>query len=69
MQKYEFFITSLYASERTLGLAKKPKLQHFLKNATRKETMEEKEIYRPGCLRNVNIFDLTNTANSVKIFG
>ncbi|XP_028413872.1 uncharacterized protein LOC114536720 [Dendronephthya gigantea] len=45
---------SLQASECIKNLAKEPKLQQFLDNIPKKESMEDKAIYHPGCLRKGN---------------
>ena len=37
------------ASESIISLAQDPKLQQFLDNIPKKESMEEKAIYQPGC--------------------
>jgi hypothetical protein len=51
-----FYCISLQASDLILNLAKDQKLQQFLNNIPKKESMEGKEIYQPGCLRKVNKF-------------
>jgi hypothetical protein len=40
-------------------LAKDPKLQQFLDSTPKKESLKDKAIYQPGCLRKVkkNYFD------------
>ena len=50
---YIFQHFSLHASENVIKLAADPKVQHFLNNIPMKESLGNKEIYQPGCLRKV----------------
>ena len=57
---------SLQASDMIISLAADPKLQQFLDNIPKKESMEDKAIYQPGCVRKVNRLFLLSSCTIMK---
>ncbi|CAB4004712.1 Hypothetical predicted protein [Paramuricea clavata] len=51
---------NLQASEKLMKAAEDPKMQQFINNTAKKDSLKNKTIYQSGCLRKVKLLTLTH---------